>query len=141
MAILQSPIKEKFESLLDKSNEQFNNGNHHDSILLLEDAWDLIPEPKGIYSEESFHLVKDIIDTYSIINDFKKAKEWADKIYLTGYARIDSGDKEYISGEVAFELGDLETAKEFFSIANNKSEGRCFGSPQSTKYLKFFKSK
>jgi len=141
MAILQSPIKEKFESLLDKSNEEFENGNHLDSILLLEEAWDLIPEPKGIYSEESFHLVKDIIDTYSIINDFKKAKEWADKIYLTGYARIDSGDKEFISGKVAFELGDLETAKEFFSIASNKSEGRCFESPKSIKYLKLLKSK
>ncbi|KMY31485.1 hypothetical protein ACZ11_04415 [Lysinibacillus xylanilyticus] len=141
MAFLQSPIKDKFESLLDKSNKEFDNGNHLDSIFLLEEAWDLIPEPKGIYSEESFHLVKDIIATYSIINDFKKAKEWADKIYLTGYARIDSGDKEFISGKVTFELGDLETAKEFFSIANNKSEGRCFGSPKSIKYLKLLKSK
>ncbi|MED4402853.1 hypothetical protein [Metabacillus fastidiosus] len=140
MYILKSPVKEEFESLLDKSNEQFNNGNHHDSILLLEEAWDLIPEPKGIYSEESYHLVKDIIATYFIINDFKKAKEWTDKIFLTGFARIDSGEKEFISGKVAFELGELEIAKEFFNIANNKSEGRCFGSPKSTKYLKFFKS-
>lgn len=38
MAILQSPLKEKFQSLLDRSNEQFNNGNHHESISLLEEA-------------------------------------------------------------------------------------------------------
>ena len=140
MMILQSPVKENFESLVDKSDEQFNNGNHHDSIVLLEEAWDLIPEPKGIYCEESYHLVKDIIQTCFIIKDFKKAKEWADKIFLTGFARIDSGNKEFISGTVAFELGDLEIAKEFFSIANNKSEGRCFGDPEDIKYLKFFKS-
>jgi len=140
MAILQSPIKEEFESLLEKSNEQFNNGNYNDSIVLLEEAWDIIPNPKGIYCEESYHLVKDIISTCFMVNDLKKAKEWADKIFLTGFARIDSGDKEFIAGKVAFELDDLETAKEFFSIANTKSEGRCFVNPKNTKYLKFLKS-
>ncbi|MCU4989270.1 hypothetical protein OCF10_10000 [Bacillus cereus] len=140
MAILQSPIKEEFESLLEKSNEQFNNGNYNGSIVLLEEAWDIIPNPKGIYCEESYHLVKDIISTCFMVNDLKKAKEWADKIFLTGFARIDSGDKEFIAGKVAFELDDLETAKEFFSIANTKSEGRCFGNPKNTKYLKFLKS-
>lgn len=140
MAILQSPIKEEFERLLEISNEQFNNGNYNDSILNLEKAWDIIPNPKGIYCEESYHLVKDIISTCFIINDLKKAKVWSEKIFLTGFARIDSGDKEFIAGKVAFELNDLETAKEFFSIANKKSEGRCFGNPKNTKYLKFFKS-
>jgi len=140
MAILQSHIKEEFESLLEKSNEEFNNGNYNDSIVLLEEAWDIIPDPKGIYCEESYHLVKDIISTCFMVNDLKKAKEWADKIFLTGFARIDSGDKEFIAGKVSFELGDLETAKDFFTIANNKSEGRCFGNPKNTKYLKFFKS-
>lgn len=140
MAILQSPIKEEFESLLEKSNEQINNRNYYDSIVLLEEAWDIIPDPKGIYCEESYHLVKDIISTCFMVNDLTKAKEWADKIFLTGFARIDSGNKEFIAGKVAFELDDLETAKEFFNIANNKSEGRCFGNPKNTKYLKFFKS-
>lgn len=140
MADLQSPIKEKFEILVKKSDKQFNNGNHEESILLLEEAWNLIPDPKGIYCEESYHLVKDVVATSLILNDLKKAKVWADKIFLTGFDRIDSGDKEFISGKVAFELGDLETAKEFFIIANRKSEGRCFGSPKNTKYLKFFKS-
>lgn len=140
MAILQSPKKEEFEGLLEKSSEQFKNGNYNDSIALLEEAWNLIPEPKGLYCEESFHLVKDIVATCLLINDLKKAKEWADRIFLTGFARIDSGNKEFITGQVAFELGDLETAKEFFTIANNKSEGRCFGNPRDTKYLKFFTS-
>lgn len=140
MTALPASIKEKVEHLVDKSNEQFSNGRHHDSILLLEEAWSLLPEPKGIYSEESYHIVKDIIETYYILNDFRSAKEWAEKIYLTGFARIDSGEKEYMNGEIAFELGDLAIAKAFFSIANDKSEGRCFDSPNRVKYLKFFKS-
>ncbi|KLA30794.1 hypothetical protein B4077_4014 [Bacillus cereus] len=116
MAILQSHIKEEFESLLEKSNEEFNNGNYNDSIVLLEEAWDIIPDPKGIYCEESYHLVKDIISTCFMVNDLKKAKEWADKIFLTGFARIDSGDKEFIAGKVSFELGDLETTKDFLVL-------------------------
>lgn len=140
MAALQSPMKEKFESLVNESNEQFNNGNHEDSILLLEEAWNLIPEPKGIYCEESYHLVKDIVTTCLMKNDLIKAKEWVNKIFLTGFDRIDTGDKEFISGKVAYELGEFETAKEFFRISNRKSEGRCFGSPKNAKYLKFFKS-
>ncbi|WP_336047132.1 hypothetical protein [Solibacillus ferritrahens] len=139
MAYLQSPVKENFESLVNKSNEQFENGNHNESIRTLEEAWQLLPEPKGIYSEESFHLVKDIIDTCFIIKDYKKAKEWSDKMFLTGLARKDTGKKEFISGKVSFELGDEELAKEFFSIANKKSEGRCFEG-EDTKYLKCFKS-
>lgn len=138
MAILQSPLKEKFEILVNKSNEQFEKGKHKDSIITLETAWGLFPDPKGIYSE-SYYLVKDIIDTCFVLSDFNKAKEWSEKIFLTGFMRIDSGEKEFISGKVAFELGDLELAKEFFSIANKKSEGRCF-EDEDTKYLKCFKS-
>lgn len=139
MAYLQSPLKENFESLVNKSNEQFENGNHNESIRTLEEAWELLPEPKGIYSEESFHLVKDIIDTCFIIKDYKKAKEWSDKLFLTGLSRKDTGKKEFISGKISLELGDIELAKEFFSIANKKSEGRCF-EDEDTKYLKCFKS-
>ncbi|MGG6313992.1 hypothetical protein [Paenibacillus macerans] len=140
MANLPSPVKEKFEILINKSNEEFNKGNNGESISLLEEAWNLIPEPKGIYSEESYHLVKDIISTYFMMNDYLKAKEWADRIFLTGFDRIDSGDKELISGKSAYEVGDFEAAREFFRIANRKSEGRCFDSPVNAKYLKFFKS-
>lgn len=138
MATLQSPIKEQFDNLVNKSNEEFDKGNHIESIRLLENAWDKLPNPRGIYSD-SYHLAKDIIDTCFIIKDFKKAKEWSEKLYLTGFMRIDTGEKEFFAGKVAYELGELETAKEFFNIANNKSEGRCF-EDEDSKYLKFFKS-
>lgn len=138
MAILQSPLKEKFESLVNQSNDEFDRGNHNESITLLEEAWSVLPTPKGIYNE-SYDLVNDIIDTCFIVKDFKTAKKWSDKMFLTGFMRIDTGEKEFISGKVAYELGDLEIAKEFFNFANKKSEGRCF-EDEDVKYLKFFKS-
>ncbi|MEO3943976.1 hypothetical protein [Gorillibacterium sp. CAU 1737] len=140
MSKLPALSKEQFESKLRDCNENFEKGDYNRCIFLLEEAWDFIPDPKGIYSEESYHLVKDIIHISLKSNDFSKANEWAGKLFLTGYDRIDSGDKEFLSGRVAFELGDFETAKEFFRIGNDKSEGRCFGSAKNAKYLKFFKS-
>ncbi|GMA98790.1 hypothetical protein [Pelosinus sp. IPA-1] len=137
MTSLQSPIKEQIESLISKSNEEFEKANHAQSIQLLEDAWGKIPAPKGLY-EDSYHIVKDIIDTCFINKDFSKAKEWSEKMFLTGFARIDSGERDFYAGKIAFELGELEVAKEFFSIADKKSEGRCF-EDEDTKYLKFFK--
>lgn len=75
MAILPPLIKEKFENLVDKSNEQFNNGLHKESVLLLEETWNLIPKPKVIYFEEGYHLVADMVGAYFVMNDFEKAKE------------------------------------------------------------------
>jgi hypothetical protein len=40
--------------------------------------------------------------------------------------RHDMGEAELLLGKVAFERGDLQTAKEQFVIANAKSEGRAF---------------
>lgn len=139
MERLNSPLKEQVESIMNESNQEFDKRNYHDSIRLLENAWGLLPEPKGEYSE-SYHIALYASETYLLIKDNTKAKEWADIIYKCGLNRVDSGEREFLSAKVAFESGDLEKAKGLFAIANNKSEGRCFGSDDA-KYLKFFKKK
>jgi len=138
MAQIQAPIKVKFEALINESNEQFHSGKHQESMLLLEEAWELIPEPKGIYSE-SYHVVEDIIDTLFLLQDFNKAYEWSTKIFTTGFMRFDTGGKEFISAKAAYELGEFDLAKEFFNFAFKKSEGRCF-EDEDPKYLEFFKN-
>ncbi|MCM3170966.1 hypothetical protein [Paenibacillus sp. MER 99-2] len=138
MAQLEANIKEKFEVIINESNEQFQNGKQKESIVLLEEAWELIPEPKGIYSE-SYHLVEDIIDTLFLLQDFNKAYEWSKKIFITGFMRFDTGTKEFISAKAAFELGKFDLARDFFNFAFKKSEGRCF-EDEDPKYLEFFKS-
>lgn len=40
--------------------------------------------------------------------------------------RQDMGEAEFLVGKVAFERGDLQTAKKQFAIANAKSDGRAF---------------
>lgn len=55
-----------------------------------------------------------------------EAKRWTDTIFICDLERVDSGEREFLVGKVAFELGDIDIAKEFFFIADKKSQGRCF---------------
>jgi len=139
MVELKTPLKEQVEILVDKSNQEFDKGNYDESVKILEDAWARLPEPKGIY-DESFHIVLYISETYLLIKNPDKAKGWADKIFQCDLERIDSGQREFLVGKVSFELGDFKAAKRYFSVANQKSQGRCFKS-QDGKYLKFFNQK
>lgn len=137
MATIQSKLKEQVEELIADSNNEFQQENYIKSIELLEKAWIIVPNPKGIYSE-SYYLARDIIETCFIIKDFSRAKDWSEKIFLTGFMRIDTGEKEFIAGKVAYELGELDIATEFFLIASKKSEGRCF-EDEDSKYIKLIR--
>lgn len=138
MALLSSPLKEQVENLMDMSNQEYDKGDYIKSIKLLEEAWTKLPQPKVIY-DDSYHIVKYIIETYLFINNAQHAKEWSNIMFICDLERADSGEREFLVGKVAYELGNLDIAKEFFFIANKKSEGRCF-EDEDTKYLKFFKS-
>jgi hypothetical protein len=37
----------------------------------------------------------------------------------------DTGERELWAGNVAYEIGDLPKAREYFDVANKKSRGRC----------------
>lgn len=137
MAVLNFPLKEQIENIINKSNAEYDKGNYIDSIKLLEEAWDRLPEPKGIY-DESFHIAKYTSETYLLIKDGNNAKVWSERLFQCDLERIDSGERDFLAGKVVFELGDFEVAKKYFTIANAKSEGRCF-EDEDKKYIKFFR--
>lgn len=122
---LKSPLKEEIEDLDDRSNEAWSDGNYVESIQLMLEAWEKLPDPKGEYSE-SYHLCDGLVSTYLLIENYADAKKWSQEIYQCGLHRIDSGERELLSGKVAFAMNDLESAKKFFTIANKKSSGRLF---------------
>ncbi|PEJ59971.1 hypothetical protein CN692_04120 [Bacillus sp. AFS002410] len=134
-----SNLEQRISSLFDKSNEEFDLGNYEDSINYLLEAWNAIPEPKGIY-KDSYHFALYLSETNLLINNFIEAKKWADVIYSCGLDRIDSGEREFLSGKVAYEMGDISAARSYFDLANEKSEGRCFIN-EDKKYVEFFKQK
>ena len=139
LKISNPELEQRIISLFDKSNQEYDLGNYEDSIKYLEEAWDALPEPKGIYSD-SYHFAFYLSETYLQINNFNKANKWAEEIFTCGLDRIDSGEREFLSGKVAYEMGDISAARQYFKIANEKSEGRCF-IDEDKKYIEFFKQK
>ncbi|PET50471.1 hypothetical protein CN514_19660, partial [Bacillus sp. AFS001701] len=71
-------------------------GNYEDSIKCLQEAWNAIPEPKGIY-KDSYHCALFLSETYILINNFYEAKKWSEIIYNCGLNRIDTGEREFLS--------------------------------------------
>ncbi|WHX47202.1 hypothetical protein QNH46_13595 [Paenibacillus woosongensis] len=138
MVLLNSPLKEEIEKLIEVSNQEYDLANYEDSIKLLEEAWEKLPIPKVTY-DDSYHIVKYIIETYLFMNKAEMGAKWISMLFICDLEREDSGEREFIAGKVSYETDDLVMAKELFYVANNKSEGRCF-EDEDTKYLKFFKS-
>ena len=120
-----------------KSDECFENKDYETSIDLLVQAWGEIPQPKGLYPD-TYNIVRDIIDTFIVIKNYKSAKQWLNHLYTSDFERIDDGEREFLSRTIYYELGELNVAKEFFDIANKKSEGRSFEG-QDVKYIKLLK--
>lgn len=134
---LKSPYKEQIESIMERMNEEYNKGNYIKSIELLIEAWVRLPEPKKIY-DDSFHISRNIIELYLQIDKADSAKDWIDIFFHCNLERMDSGEREFLAGKVEYQLGNLDTAKEFFVAANRKSCGRCFQG-KGNKYFEFFK--
>jgi tetratricopeptide (TPR) repeat protein len=127
------------QELMDKSNDEFDLGNFERSVCLLEQAWEELPNVKVTY-DESFLIVWGILDISIMLKDSERMKKWVDKIFIADPERGDTGERELWAGKVAYEIGDLSKAKEYFDVANKKSRGRCFGTKDG-KYLKFYKTK
>lgn len=127
------------QTLMDKSNEEFNKGDWEGAIFLLEQAWGELPGEKVTY-DESFLIIWGILRMSILLNDVKRMKKWVDKIFVADPERGDTGERELWAGKVAYEVGDLSKAKEYLNIAHKKSKGRCF-SPKDSKYLDFIKGK
>jgi len=88
-------------------------------------AWGKIPQPKGLYPDK-YNIVRDIIDTFTVTKNYESAKQWLNHLYVSDFERIDDGEREFLSGTIYYGLGKLNVAKEFFDIANKKSERRSF---------------
>ncbi|PEE34460.1 hypothetical protein CN326_03655 [Bacillus sp. AFS018417] len=127
------------QGLMDKSNEEFDKGNLEESVFLLEQAWEELPNDKVTY-DESFLIIWGILDISILLSDVERMKKWVDKIFVADPERGDTGERELWAGKVAYEVGDFSKAREYLEIANKKSRGRCF-SAEDGKYLKFLKDK
>ena len=136
MALLESKLEEKIEEIRQKSRKMITGDNPEDAIVLLEEAWEMLPDGKYEY-DESFHIVSYILEAAIKIDNKDCLLKWMDKVLLASPERYDCGEKEMWVGRTYYALGNFEKAREFIEIANKKSGGRCFR-PKDTVYKNFF---
>lgn len=139
MATLPSSLKEKFETALENAYDEYSN-DIEKGITLMEVAFDIIPDPKESY-DETYTLAETLLAVQLSLKNLEEANKWLKWVMVADAERIDSGEREHWAGKLAYERGQLEDAKEFFRISNEKSEGRCWDDPAEKEYFKFFKSK
>jgi hypothetical protein len=91
----------RIEKYKTKSDECFENNDYETSIDLLVQAWGEIPQPKGSYLD-TYNIVRDIIDTFTVIKNYKSAKQWLNRLYTSDFERIDDGEREFLSGTIYY---------------------------------------
>jgi hypothetical protein len=115
----------RIRQLMDDCNTLYEQGKLSEAREPLFEAWDILPGEKYIF-DESYWIVAFILDLSIEIHDMDVANQWADKILKCDLERQDDGDREMWMGKVLYESGKIDEAKNYFEIAFNKSEGRCF---------------
>ncbi len=125
MTHLEPALKQEINTLINESMAVFSLENPTPGLSILLRAWELLPDDKQD-SDEGYMLSKYIIHVYFRTGDFVNAALWQDTFTRCDQATRNTGESEFMAGKIAFAQGNMEAAKSFFSIANRKSEGRCF---------------
>ncbi|WP_296147366.1 tetratricopeptide repeat protein [uncultured Flavobacterium sp.] len=110
---LTEDVIDQIESLSESGNEYFDDEEYQEAIHIWKEALALIPEPQNIFSE-SLWLETSIGDSYFMQGDHKNAMPH----FLNSKGNIE--ENAYANpfimlriGQLYFESGDLENAKEY----------------------------
>jgi hypothetical protein len=134
MAILEKELQQKVQGLIDEGSDLYTAGDRKSAQDRMASAWDLLPMPKETY-DDSFHIAHYSTKIALAERNFELAKKWAEIHQHCDLERFDTGHREFVAGQVAYEAGDMETAKKYFLVAEKKSGGRAFRE-QDKKYRK-----
>ncbi len=124
-------------AVLKDIGELYKLGDFESSLIKLQQVWDSLPEPKSNVAN-SFLVITYAVKISMHIGDLEQAWTWASLALSYNKGRQDIGEAEFLVGKVAFERGDVATARELFVIADSKSLGRVFHGEDS-KYRKLIK--
>lgn len=115
----------------------FTAGDLIGGLKSLHDLWARIPAPKTA-TLNAYLVIEYGVGFALKIGDLDEAQRWAAMAPEFTKVRQDMGEVEFLVGKVAFERGDYDTAKRYFTLANLKSEGRSFHG-QDPKYRQLIK--
>lgn len=140
MKELDENLQVKIQELIDESDEMYDKDDIDPCLVILDNAWEMLPEPKTDW-DESYLISKEIAQTYFCSGNIEKAWDYIRIFIECDNAQRNFGESEFLAGKIAFELQKFEDAKAYFQIAETKSEGRQWKGESDPKYFQFFKRK
>ena len=140
MPKLEQQERQKVLDLIDKSFEKYSKESIEESINLLNEAWNMIPNDKEQW-DEGYLVSKEYIDTYFAYGDYNEAEKWIDIFLKADALHANHGGGQFLVGKVYFNSGKEDLAKKYFAIADEKSGGRIWQGESRIKYFKFYKEK
>lgn len=139
MAELEKSEKEKVEKLIQDALNIFNPDDIEPAIKILKEAWAVLPEPKEKWYD-SFLISKYLTHAYFNSGDLENALKWA-KVFNEADPTRDYGESEFMLAKVYLTLDQKSEAKEYFELADEKSDGRVWEGEKDMQYFKFYKKK
>ncbi|WP_339705301.1 hypothetical protein [uncultured Kriegella sp.] len=139
MKDLDDSKKKKIDDLIENAMRIFDPKNIEQTILILEEAWDILPAKKEDW-KESFLISKYITHVYFNAEQYDNALVWAKKFNDSNPGR-DYGESEFMLGKILVKKNETKKAKKYFEIADKKSDGRVWKGEKDMNYFKVYKSK
>lgn len=133
-------IEDKFFKDKFKYMDLFEEGDIDGALKLIGEVWKWFPEPK-VEQDLFYLLIEDFIEICTAAKKFDLANKYISLLFVTGLKRVDDGKREFIAGQLAYEQGEMELAKQLFYIADAKSEGALFRGKENKKYKEFIRKK
>lgn len=132
MAELNPELAQKIESMINESMNMFSLEAPEPSQKILIEAWNMLPEDRHNYTE-GYYLSQYLAHAYYRTNNLAKAQEWMPAFFLCDHTQRNTGESEFLAGQIAVATNDLDKAKKYFTLSNRKCEGRYF-SGENKKY-------
>lgn len=139
MALLEDEKQSEIDNLTELAYQKFQQGLHDESFKLLEQAWDLYPDPKENWTE-AYNTAKYVCEDCFAVNNFPEAKVWLNRMIANNNNLHHSDDEcQYYVGKYLFETGEYERALENFKEVVKEAGLRYF-EDEDPKYLDFYKN-
>ncbi|MFZ4701159.1 MAG: hypothetical protein ACOYMG_14010 [Candidatus Methylumidiphilus sp.] len=138
MKTIPDDIMHQMKELGVQVREALKQGNAEEAQSLLEQGWQLIPEPK---SEYNISISKVLASIRLMAQSGKPslALEWIEELKHLPISAIDA-EPDFLTGITHFELGNMGAAFQHFDRSSKMSKGRCFEG-EDKKYIDFYKKR
>lgn len=138
MAVLETRLQNRIDALQEEANEHFES-NRETYFRLLQQAWDLYPEPKENWNE-AYSLAKEFFLVYLENNELESAGHWLHEMKKNNDTlQLSEGDFQFNEAKFLFETGDHAMAFQRFDEVV-KDAGMRYFDEEDARYLEFYRS-